>query len=933
MGKICLLTVMIASHGVPAEAATPVANPAPPQSAMNSDTKALLKDAQRAQNSSDLAVALVQLKNAVRLAPRDGEVRARLGMALMKSGDTRSAERELRQAWMDNAPEELVVPPILDVMVVRGEAQELLAEFLEPLAGTQSKIAPEILRARAMALQILGRSAEANAAMDRSLGLRRDPRSLAARGKLAMQQGDFVLAQRLIDEAAKLAPASEEILNSQIALLYQSGDVKKALTTADQFIKRDPKNIIARVMRIEVLLELKQDATVQSDLEALLEFSPASSFGPYYRGVLLARKNDFRGAWREAQNLNPEFVLSQPGIALMVAQIAVASGNVESGGAILASLVSRRPDLTAARIRLAAVQLSRNDAKAALGTLEPIKTSQDAQVQSLLGQASLRAGRYSDAIGALDKALASAPAANSASLKRQLAESAFELGDSRKAIENLRELLAQDPDNWDLAIPLIAALEEGGRRDEAIAVTEHMAKGAQKTPFAAFYRGRLLGAQGDLVSASAAFTDALGVDPKFTPALYFRAHVFMARGNPDGAKKDLQQILKLDPADVYARIALAQIAQHEGKESEAVALLVGAVSASPRNPTPRLALATYEMSHGKLADAQATLNKLLELSPHNGQALTQLGQVHYMSGNINKAVDTYRELAATYPDSAATYVLLGKALNAAKDRLAAIDAARRAVELSPFSAPIRGILVEYLIAGGRANDALASAREFASSHPGPEADSLVASTLVKLKRLPEANAFLTQRLAAAPDPLVALQLSDLAMNMGDQKKAVGVLADWLQKKPADFDVRRQYGALLLQIGDKAAARKEFESLLTKRPEDPVVLNNLGWLVQDEDPARAISLVSLAAKVAPDATEIMDTLGWLKFKRRDIQGAVSILRDAHKRAADDGEIGYHLAVALDATGSRAEAKTVLQSVLAKDLEFSDRDNARQLLARW
>ena len=78
---------------------------------------------------------------------------------------------------------------------------------------------------------------------------------------------------------------------------------------------------------------------------------------------------------------------------------------------------------------------------------------------------------------------------------------------------------------------------------------------------------------------------------------------------------------------------------------------------------------------------------------------------------------------------------------------------------------------------------------------------------------------------------------------------------------------------------------------------------------------------------------MDTLGWLKFKRGDIQGALLILRHAHKLASGDGETAYHLAVALDATGRRAEAKTMLQSVIAKGLEFNDRDNAKQLLARW
>ncbi|HEX3484000.1 MAG TPA: tetratricopeptide repeat protein, partial [Micropepsaceae bacterium] len=329
IGKICLLTVLMASSaGVPAYAATPVGQPAQPRPVMNTDTKALLKDAQRAQTGADLALAVVQLKNAVRLAPKDGAIRARLGMALLKSGDTRTAERELRQARIDNAPEELVVPAILDTMVVRGETKELLAEFLEPSSESHSKIAPDILTARALSLQILGRSAEANAAIERSLALRRDARSLTARAKLAMQQNDLTLAQRMIDEGLKLAPESEEILNSQIALLYQTGKFNDALAATDQFIRRNPDNIIARVIRIEVLLEQKQDAKAQTELDALFDKAPESSFYPYYSAVLLARQNNFKEAWRQAQNLNPEFVLQQPGMAMMVAQIALASGNV-----------------------------------------------------------------------------------------------------------------------------------------------------------------------------------------------------------------------------------------------------------------------------------------------------------------------------------------------------------------------------------------------------------------------------------------------------------------------------------------------------------------------------------------------------------------------------------------------------------------------------
>ena len=921
-----------------AEAAAPAAPPATSaviQAPMSSDTRKLLQDAENAQTRGDLGLALIQLKNAVRLAPRNGEIRARLGAALLKTGDTRAAQRELLQARRDNAPEVLVVPAILDSMVARGEARELLAQFPDPLPGTQSAVVPDILRARALALQMIGRPADASAAMVRSLGLRRDTRALLAGAKLAMQQADLVFANRLIDEAVKLSPTDQDVLVSQVALLFQAGDATKTLAAVDEFVRRSPRSTVGRVMRIEALLALKQDATARDEIEILEMQSLDSPFIPYYRGLLLARANDFKGAWHEIQTLHPEFVLAQPEMAMVVAEIAINSGNTPSGEALLATLVSRRPDLAPARIKLASVQLALRRPEAALKTLDPIKASQDPQVQAILGQANLQVGRFSDSIAALEKAIDSGTATNTDtdSLRMQLAQSAFEIGDTDKALSNLTRMKSAAPGNWETALPLVASLLQAGKPNDALNVIDRIAKEAGRTPLVPFHRGRILAAKDDLAAASAAFSEALAIDPKFIPALYFRGHVLMAQGNSDAGLKDLRQVLALDPANVQAYIALAKIALYQGQDAQSLALLNSAIKAAPNEPAPRLALSTLQISQRKFKEARATLNALLQISPNNPLAMLQIGQIQFQSGDAQAAVETFRSLAATYTNAPGAYVLLAKALNATKDRLAAIDAARTAVELDPFSPKVQSLLVDYLFVGGRPDEALAKAREFASRHPGPNADTILVDALTRAKRTDEANAYLTSRLAAKPDAMLVSRLSRLAMEMNDSRRATGVLAEWLRRNPGDLEIRRQYGSLLLQIGDMQGARKEFESLLKQRPEDPIALNNLSWILKDEDPERAFTLVSLAARVAPDSIQILDTLAWMKFQRGELQSALLLLRRAHELNAGDGEIAYHYAVALDATGRRAEAKSLLRSVVEKNTAFIDGDNAKQLLARW
>src|SRR5579872_5332468 len=88
-------------------AAPAVAAPADPAAQLPESFSAAARFAQQADaalKSGNVNLAIIELKNAVQLSPRDGEIRARLGMALMRAGDAPGAERELRQARNDYGP-------------------------------------------------------------------------------------------------------------------------------------------------------------------------------------------------------------------------------------------------------------------------------------------------------------------------------------------------------------------------------------------------------------------------------------------------------------------------------------------------------------------------------------------------------------------------------------------------------------------------------------------------------------------------------------------------------------------------------------------------------------------------------------------------------------------------------------------------------------
>ena len=822
------------------------------------------------------------------------------------------------------------MPAILQAMLMRSETKELLAEFRDPTGGTQDKTAADILQARAVALQALGQPAEAKSAMDRALRLRHDVGSLINGAKLARQQGDLVLARNLTDEASKLAPANEEAFILNILLLRQAAENEKALAAVDEFAKRAPKSTLVKILRIDVLQELKQDAKAKVEIDALLKDQPNLPFGHYYHGVLLAHAKDFKGAWKEFQGLPPEFVQSEPNIAMVVASVATFSGNIETGGGILTTLISTHPDVGAARLQLATLRLAQKSPASALETLAPLKTSTDPLVQTVFAQAYLQLRRYDEAIVALEAVTASQKPNDF--VKRQLAVTQLQMGNTGPAIEGLRELVQRNPENPELAAPLIAALVSSDKSDEALSVIDRLDK-AKRSPQPAFLRGEVLTARGDLAGASTAFGQALAVDPKYLPARYYRAALQMSRGNPDDANKDLQQILVQAPTNMLAYIGLMQIALDRDQEPQAVALLEKAIKVAPTNPMPRLALANLQISLGKYEDAKSTVTTLLQVSQNNPDGLALKGRIELQRGAKAEAVNTFRTLASGNAQSSVAYIMLANALLATKDQVAAEDAAKKAIELDPGSVLPRSTLIEIQLSGGKEQNAVATARTYVGAYPGPTADLVLAETLQRAKRANEATTLLEKSLASKPDARVAMRLSEIAMGSGDAKKATAILAGWLAKNANDYTVRVEYGSFLAATGNETGARREYETLLKQRPDDPVVLNNLGWSLQKDDPARALTLVSRASRISPRSPEIVDTLGWLKFQGRDNQGALPLFQRAHNLNPNSAAIAYHLALALDATGKRPEAKVLLRSTLEKNQKFLGAEEAKQVLARW
>jgi Flp pilus assembly protein TadD len=256
-----------------------------------------------------------------------------------------------------------------------------------------------------------------------------------------------------------------------------------------------------------------------------------------------------------------------------------------------------------------------------------------------------------------------------------------------------------------------------------------------------------------------------------------------------------------------------------------------------------------------------------------------------------------------------------------------------AVKLNPNAAQVRGAQINLQFSQGDTGAAVATARAFQASTPGTGADILLADTLEKAKLTEQAVAVLNKSLSDRPSNAVLLRLVYFAMRTNDNKRAADLMSTWLASHPEDDLVRLEYATVSMQREDTAQAIAQYQLILKKTPNNIVALNNLGWLLQERDPKRALSLLTLAQKLSPTSSDVADTLGWLKIQQKDAAGGLALLNRAHAIQPKDGEITYHLVLALDANSKRDAARGLLKALLASNVAFKDRPAAVRLSNAW
>jgi tetratricopeptide (TPR) repeat protein len=345
-----------------------------------------------------------------------------------------------------------------------------------------------------------------------------------------------------------------------------------------------------------------------------------------------------------------------------------------------------------------------------------------------------------------------------------------------------------------------------------------------------YYEGKINLELKEYDKAEKAFQRVLKLNESFLPALFDLAALYAASGKLDMAAETYQRILVSDPAETTAR--------------------------------ERLIALYYKTGQKDLAEQH--LREMKELIGPGNEQRRRLGLLYLRYGKLKESIDELTAIVSAWPNDLEARYYLAAALEESED----LDEAYRNFDL---------------VAAG--SDYFVNARIH------------MAYILEKQEKTGEAIELLRETIAQTSEhpPQLFLVLASLYEIREEHESAIGALREGLQYNNENTDLFYRLGIILGKLKRMDESIKQMETVIEIDPRHADALNYIGYTYADENIHldRALEFIEKAIKYKPNSGYIIDSLGWVYFRKGLYDKALTELKKAVELAPHDPAIAEHL----------------------------------------
>lgn len=707
-----------------------------------------------------------------------------------------------------------------EVLLARGKVDEA-----EPLLTQVLALEPNGFDARSLLVRLAFGRQQVDAAAKLIEGmppaLAKQPRGRFLQAQLALARKDAAKARELALPLLKQMPNYLPLLRLAAGAHQQLGELAEAENLLNQALKLTPDDLGLRRQFAGLLLQRRAPAKALDALRPLLDGGKADAETLLLAGKAQLMQGNFEAAdqaFGAAAKLRPEDAKTQAALALT----AIARDSAAPGGAGRAKAdaaltqlrdIAAKDDSGNYDLMLVNALIRRQDFPAALAAIDKLapKMKDSAVPAALRGRIHL-----------VRKDAPAAQAAFEASLKADAAYLPAVLGlvaidvQAKRAdagVKRLEGFIAQQPRSPQARLALAELLLQ--TRAPVERVTEVLSTAVREEPTEAGLRLALIDHYlrlGNSTAAAQAAQEAVAAQPLNPDLLERLARTQLAAGDRAQAAKSYSKLTALAPARAHGWLGQAQL----------------------------------RFMDKDYAGAEREVKRALEAEPASAIAQRLLLQLALRQGRVDEALAGLRERQKKHPQEAFAYVLEADIELGRQRPDAAIALLRKAVALpEPGDAATR--LMAVLLATKKRDEALAFESQWKAAHPRDTGFAAAAADLlltrgdfegalsryeVLLKGAPDAlplinnvawlrsktgkpgaRALAERGLEIKPDyaPLRDTYATVLAGEKA-YDKAITAQRQLIADLPNDLSFKFNLAQLLIQAGDKPAAKVELESL-------------------------------------------------------------------------------------------------------------------------
>ena len=897
----------------------------------NSESAEYVQEAKEYLKKGNLEAAIIQYKNAARVAPKNPDIRYELGKAYLKKADGLSAEKEFLRSIELGKPAGEVALDLSQAYLILRKYEEVL-ELVDPETAEGDDKAQAYLFL-GMAHQGLQQQDKALEYLQKGAELKtNDDNIIVGIAQIYNFKQEFEQSEEMVDKALALNPKNARALMLKGELVHRREGPAKSLDYFANALQYEPNNINAMIKKAGVLFDLKRDEEALEVLESVFKLIPRHPTANYLAAVIYARKNDTDKATEYLDRGGVPLDKFEPALMLR-GVLNYSQQNYAQSIYYLSRLVDLNPGHTVGRRLLGASLIRQGDPEQAVKVLTPMAEAGTAGsvVYALLGSAHLKLGDYEKGTEYFEKAVEARP--EESRLRTQLALSRLAAGDSRSAEEQLTAILENDPEASQAAVFLTLISLRQGEYAKGLIDAERTIKQMPSNPIGYNLKGTALVGLNRIDEAREFFAKALEINPDYNTARINLAKLDVNEGKIDKAEKIYRDILAKDKAYLAAWLGLSDIAARQNDRQKQEEYLLQAVSAAPENISVRVQLSELYLTERRLDKAKAVANQMIQDFPENGAGYEAAGKLDRLMGNKVSAIANFQKLLTIIGKNEKGYLLLGRAQMENEDFAGARNTYKEALE---FAGDKKTVLTE-LVRLEMIEKSYSSAHRYVKQIRELDPDGFSASVLDGRVYLAEGKPeealkhYLEGQKKGAEGGGIVISIAQAYKDMNDLDSSHATMVEYLNTHPNDLVVRRNLANSYLMAGDSDKATEQYEDLLARNDNNVVNLNNLAWLYsQNGEMDKARALGKQAYDAAPENASITDTYAWILVSSGKHEEGLELLQKAISKTPNNMEIRYHLAVALHKSGRDAAARQELEQAVTSGVSFTGLEEAKALL---